>query len=144
MIMVIVMDKKIQINQWLENHFIVQSILSICFSIENSILMKGKSTINAVFWLIFSLVNGNSPNSLSTIDPRLIIEKGVALLPLLIRSLRLNDFWPWSRHRQWIPHMPFLFSKSILTELHSIFAKEIDLTSSHRKRFKLSLNEFRF
>lgn len=40
------------------------------------------------------------------------------------------------RHRQWIPHMPFLFSKSILKELHAIFAKEINLTSSHRTRAK--------
>ena len=41
------------------------------------------------------------------------------------------------RHRQWIPHMPFLFSKAILKELHAIFAKEINLTSSHRKSSKI-------
>lgn len=43
------------------------------------------------------------------------------------------------RHRQWVPHMPFLFSKSILNDLHSLFAKEYELTSSHRTRAKNDL-----
>lgn len=50
---------------------------------------------------------------------------------LFTRKLNLNNKW-----RKWIPHYPFMFQKSIISQLQSKLEKEYNITSGHRFRSK--------
>ena len=46
-----------------------------------------------------------------------------------------------NRKREWVPHMPFMLSKSIISELQSKLEKEFNTTSSHKLRVKNDVQE---
>ena len=51
-------------------------------------------------------------------------------------NILLNEKFNSNRWRLWIPHMPFMFDKNVMTDLQSMLLNEYKQTSGHKFRAK--------